>query len=254
MSGVVEMLTRHPVKGFTPEHLQRVTLAPGAGFPWDRSFAVEDGPSGFDPEAPGHISKQKFTVLAKIPAVARVRTRFDDATQIFHAEAPGVAPIAAELSTNAGREAFAAWLTEVLRDDIRGPLRVLPAPGAHRFFDHPQGLVSLIDLESVRDIERRIGRPVDPLRFRANIYVSGWPAWSELVVENREIALGEARVRVFKSITRCAATHVDPDTGVGDIEMVETLYREYGHMLCGLYLHVEQGGDLKLGDTAEFAS
>lgn len=253
MSGAVAMLTRHPVKGFTPEHLRSVTLTPGAGFPWDRSFAVEDGPSGFDPEAPGHISKQKFTVLAKIPAVARVRTRFDDAAQTFHAEAPGVAPIAAKLDTSAGRDAFAAWLTDVLRADIRGPLRVLPAPGAHRFFDHPQGLVSLINLESVRDIERRLGRPVDPLRFRANIYVSGWPAWSELATESREIVLGNARARVFKSITRCAATHVDPDTGVRDIEMVETLHREYGHMLCGLYLHVERGGELEIGDKAEIA-
>lgn len=254
MSGVVEMLTRHPVKGFTPEQLQRVTLAPGAGFPWDRAFAVEDGPSGFDPDAPGHISKQKFTVLAKIPAVARVRTRFDDATQVFHAEAPCAEPITANLNTAGGRDAFAAWLTEALRDDLRGPLRVLPAPGEHRFFDHPQGLVSLINLESVRDIEARIGRPVDPLRFRANVYVSGWPAWSELEAENRTIVLGDTRLLVFKSITRCAATQVDPDTGVRDIEMVETLHREYGHVLCGLYLHVERGGELKVGDAAEFAS
>lgn len=253
MSGVVEMLTRHPVKGFTPEHLQSVSLAPGAGFPWDRAFAVEDGPSGFDPAAPGHISKQKFTVLAKIPAVARVRTRFDDATQIFHAEAPGTEPIAANLKLAEGRDALAAWLTDVLRNDIRGPLRVLPAPGAHRFFDHPQGLVSLINLESVRDIEARIGRPVDPLRFRANIYVSGWPAWSELEAENRHIVLGDTRLSIFKPIVRCAATHVDPDTGVRDIEMVETLHREYGHMHCGLYLHVESGGELKLGDVAEIA-
>lgn len=254
MSGVVEMLTRHPVKGFTPEHLQNVMLSQGAGFPWDRSFAVEDGPSGFDPEAPGHISKQKFTVLAKIPAVARVRTRFDDATQVFHAEAPGAAPIAANLTTGEGRDAFAAWLTAFLRDDIRGPLRVLPAPGAHRFFDHPQGLVSLINSESVRDIERRIGRPVDPLRFRANIYVSGWPAWSELEAQHRNVALGDTRFSIFKPIVRCAATHVDPDTGVRDIEMVEILHREYGHMHCGLYLHVVQGGALKLGDRAELAS
>jgi len=254
VSGVVEMLTRHPVKGFTPEQVQSVTLAPGSGFPWDRSFAVEDGPSGFDPNAPGHVSKQKFTVLAKIPAVARVRTRFDDASQTFHAEAPDAAPIAARLDTNEGRDAFAAWLTDVLRDDIRGPLRVLPAPGGHRFFDHPQGLVSLINLASVRDIERRIGRHVDPLRFRANIYVSGWPAWSELETENRTLTSGDTRMRVFKPITRCAATHVDPDTGARDIEMVETLHREYGHLLCGLYLHVEQGGELKVGDAAAFAS
>lgn len=253
MKGVVAALTRHPVKGFTPEHLQRVDLRAGEGLPFDRAFAVEDGPSGFDPEAPGHVSKMKFTVLAKIPAVARVRTRFDDTTGVFHAEAPGAAPIAARLADEQERARLAEWLGVFLGDEVRGPLQVLSAPGAHRFFDHPRGLVSLINLESVRDIERRIGRPVDPLRFRANIYVSGWPAWSELETENRIIALGAATARVFKSITRCAATHVDPDTGVRDIDMVETLRREYGHALCGIYLHVEQPGVLALGDAAELA-
>ena len=253
MKGAAALLARHPVKGFTPERLPRVELRVGEGFPYDRAFAVEDGPSGFDPDAPAHVSKTKFTVLAKTPAVARVRTRFDDATGIFHAKARGAAPIAADLSTEADRARFAVWLGEVLGDDVRGPLRVLPAPGAHRFYDHPQGFVSLINLESVRDIERRIGRPVDPLRFRANIYVSGWPAWSELEAESRTVTLGQARARVFKTITRCAATHVDPDLGVRDIDMVETLRREYGHVLCGLYLHIERAGALKLGDAVEVA-
>lgn len=251
MRGVVAALTRHPVKGFTPEHLQHVMLRVGEGMAFDRAFAVEDGPSGFDPDAPGHVSKMKFTVLAKIPAVARVRTRFDDAAGVFHAAAPGAAPIAVRLADEEGRARFAAWLAAFLGEDVRGPLRVLPAPGAHRFFDHPQGLLSLISLESVRDIERRIGRPVDPLRFRANIYVSGWPAWSELETENWMVTLGAARARVFKPITRCAATHVDPVAGVRDIDMVETLRREYGHALCGVYLHVEKTGAVGLGDAVE---
>ncbi len=179
MRGTVDALARHPLKGFTPELLERVVLRADEGFPFDRVFAVEDGPSGFDPDAPAHVSKMKFTVLAKIAAVAQVRTHFDDATGIFHARAPGAAPISVRLSDEADRERLAAWLADFLGDCARGAPRVLPAPGAHRFFDHPQGAVSLINLASVRDIQDRIGRPVDPLRFRANIYVSGWPAWCE---------------------------------------------------------------------------
>jgi uncharacterized protein YcbX len=251
VSAIVADLTRHPVKGFTPEHLQRVDLRVGEGIPFDRAFAVEDGPSGFDPTAPAHVSKMKFTVLAKIPAVASVRTRYDDATGVFHAEAPDAAPIAVRLSEEAERQRLATWLTDALRAQVNGPLRVLPAPGAHRFYDHPRGLISLVNLESVRDIERRIGRPVDPLRFRANIYVSGMPAWSELDSDGCVVNLGGAAARVFASITRCVATHVDPDTGVRDIDMIDTLRREYGHVLCGIYLHVEQAGALQLGDAVE---
>jgi uncharacterized protein len=253
MGGVIDALARHPVKGFTPERLRQVDLTPEQGFPFDRVFAVEDGASGFDSAAPAHISKMKFTVLAKIPALARVRSRWDDASGLFHAEVSGAPAIAVRLSEADGRERFAAWLTSVLAGEVIGPLRVLPAPGAHRFFDHPRGAISLINLASVRDIEARIGRPVDPLRFRANIYVSGWPAWQELAAEHGAIKLGAATARVFAPITRCAATHVDPATGARDIEMVEALRSNYGHLLCGLYLHVENGGLVRVGDRAELS-
>ena len=78
MTGRIAALFRHPVKGFTPEALEAVSLAAGETFPGDRMFAVEDGPSGFDPAHPAHVSKMKFAVLAKIPELARARTLYDD--------------------------------------------------------------------------------------------------------------------------------------------------------------------------------
>jgi uncharacterized protein YcbX len=144
-------------------------------------------------------------------------------------------------------------MTDVLGGEASGPLRVLPAPGAHRFYDHPQGLISLINLASVRDIESRIGKPVDPLRFRGNVHVEGWPAWVELDAANRTLTLGGARFRALAPIRRCVATHVDPARGVRDIEMLEILQREYGHALCGAYLHVEEAGAVRTGDPAVLA-
>lgn len=222
------------MKGFTPERLTQVQLKRGEGVPFDRAFAVEDGPSGFDASAPAHVPKMRFTVLAKLPEVARVRTRFEDGAGTLHAEAPGREPIAAKLTEAGGRDAFAAWLTAYLGEAASGPLRVIPAPGAHRFYDSPQGFLSLINLESVREIGRRIGREVDPLRFRANFYVSGWPAWAELEAENFAITVGGAKARVFSPIRRCLATHANPDTGKRDIDMLEVLRTEFGHLNCGI--------------------
>src|SRR5262249_47347855 len=161
---------------------------------------------------PAFVPKQKFTVLAAIPQVARARTAYDEAAGVLSATAPGLAPFAGDLTQVAGREAFAAWLTELLGEEVRGPLKVLPGPGAHRFTAHPQGQVSVINLASLRALEAHIGRPVDPLRFRANLYVDGWPAWAERGWDGQELTLGPARARVFKSIVRCAATHVNPAT------------------------------------------
>jgi uncharacterized protein YcbX len=249
MSGRIAALYRHPVKGFTPERLAAAALEAGRFFPCDRIFAVEDGPSGFDPEAPAFVPKTRFAVLAKIAAVASARTAYDDAVGVLHAQAEGLEPFAGRLADEAGCNAFAGWLSALLGEAATGPLKVVHAEG-HRFTDHPAGHVSVLNLESVRDLERRLGAPVDPLRFRANIHVEGWPAWAELEADGREITLGPARAKVFKSIVRCAATTVNPDTARRDLEVPEGLFAQYGHVLCGVYVEVVAGGRVCEGDAA----
>jgi uncharacterized protein YcbX len=250
MPGHVAALYRHPVKGFTPERLGSATLEADACFPCDRLYAVENGSSGFDPAAPRHISKMRFTVLAALPALARARTAFDEQTATLSVHVDGGKPLSACLKEEAGRAAFAAWLTDFIpAEDRRGPLRVLEAAGSHRFMDDSAGAVSLINLASVRDLERKLGRPVDPLRFRANLYVDGWPAWAELdLAPGAEVRVGEATARVVKPIVRCAATHVDPATGARDIELTAALHQHYGRLTCGLYLQVGSGGRVAEGD------
>lgn len=249
MDARIASLYRHPVKGFTPERLTSAMLEAGACFPCDRLYAVEDGPSGFDPAAPDHISKMKFTVLAKIPAVAKVRTAYDAASGVLAARAEGHADFAADLRTEGGRAGFEAWLAAVLGDEASGPLRVIEGPGAHRFMDSKSGYVSIVNLASVRDLGQRIGRQLDPLRFRANLYVEGWPAWVENDWTGRTLTVGAAAAEVLKPIVRCAATHVDLDTGERDADLVKALFDHYGHMFCGIYLNVTQGGMVGEGDV-----
>jgi len=254
MNGYVQSLWRHPVKGFTPEGLNSVQLRADACFPGDRLYAVEDGPSGFDPANPVHISKQKFTVLAKIVAVARIRTRYDDAAGELEARLEGKEPLRARLTDEIGREAFAAWLSQVLGDDVGGNLKVLRAPGDYRFMDHPQGFVSIVNLASVRDLSERVGRTVDPRRFRANVYVEHWPAWIETEPSIGSVTLGGAETTVVKPIVRCIATHVDPDTGETDIDVVRALYDAYGHRYCGIYVKVVRSGRVSVGDGVNLAA
>ena len=249
MSGHVAAIFRHPVKGFTPEPLDRVRLAPGEGFPHDRRWAVENGPSGFDPMAPAFVPKQRFTVLAQIERVAAARTRFYPETGVLHATAPGAPEIAARLSDAAGRDAFAAWLTGLLGDDARGPLKVVEAPGEHRFTDHPRGQISILNLASVRDLGQKMGVDLDPLRFRANLYVEGWPAWVENGWTGKAMMAGWAAVQVFKPIVRCAAVNVDPATAVRDLDITRALFDNYGHMDCGIYVRVTAAGEVGLGDA-----
>ena len=248
MTASIAALFRHPIKGFTPEKVKLAQLVAGGPFPGDRLYAVEDGPSGFDSDAPKWVPKQRFAVLAKIAEVARARTWLDDATGVLYATADGLAPFAGQLDQPAGRAAFEAWLTELLGEAANGPLRLLDGAG-HRFLDHPLGHVSIINLASVRDLEQRLSRRLDPLRFRANVYVEGWPAWAENDWEGRPLSLGEVETEVFKPIVRCAAPGVDPTTAIRDLDIPAELHRLYGHMHCGVYVHAKTGGTVREGDA-----
>jgi uncharacterized protein YcbX len=250
-AGRLAALYRHPVKGFTPERLAAVELTAGQVFPGDRLYAVERGDSGFDPQAPRHVSKQRFAVLANHPRLARAVTAYDDDTAVLTVRRPDGPTLSADLTTADGRARFAALLQELLGEDEPQPLRVLAAPPGFRFTDDAEGFVSLLNLDSVRDLAERLGRPVDPLRFRANLHVEGWPAWRELELPaGAELQVGEATLQVIEPITRCIATHVDPTTGERDMDMLGALRRHYGHMLCGLYLRVLKGGGVREGDAA----
>ncbi|HLZ75699.1 MOSC domain-containing protein [Phenylobacterium sp.] len=249
MSGHVAAIFRHPVKGFTPEALDAVQLAPGEGFPFDRLWAVENGPSGFDPAAPAFVPKQKFTVLAQIAKVAAARTRYDEATDVLRVTGPDGREFAARMGDPAACDAFAAWLTELLGEDVRGKLKVLKAPAEHRFTDHPLGQVSIVNLASVRDLGQRMGVELDPLRFRANLYVEGWPAWAENDWAGKPLMVGWARAQVFKPIVRCAATHVDPTSAERDLDVCKALFDNYGNLFCGIYIRVTSAGAVGLGDA-----
>ncbi len=248
LSGTIASIFRHPVKGLTPEPLPAVDLVKGDYFPNDRAYAVEVGPSGFDPAAPRWVSKMKFAVLARYPELARLRTRLDDASGVFHiGDAHGFG-IDVRLNQEAGRTALAKFLQAFI-GETDAPLKVLTAPDGHRFMDNNHaGLVSVINLASVRAVEAVIGQPVDPLRFRANIYVEGWEPWAEDGLETgARLQAGGARLKVNKSITRCVATHVNLDSGVCDIDMVEMLRTHFGRVTLGTYLSVVESGQVGVG-------
>ena len=119
----------------------------------------------------------------------------------------------------------------------------------HSFSDVARKVVSIINLASVAQIESALGAPVDPLRFRGNLYVAGWPAWHEFSLLDREIRIGFARAKIVKRIQRCAATEVDPVTAVRDLPIPRTLLQTFGHGDCGVYAEVIADGEISVGDT-----
>jgi uncharacterized protein len=254
----VHSIYRYPVKGLSPELLTRIALTPGETIPGDRLYAIENGPSGFDPVKP-YLPKQRFLMLMKNERLASLRTAFDRETHTLTITSPspfrgeGVRtsePVSADLRTAAGRAAVESFFADYCADELRGPPKILSAPG-HSFSDVARKVVSIINLASVAAIEDMVGASVNPLRFRGNVYVEGLTAWSELDLVGKELTIGRARFKVVKRIVRCAATNVDPDTAIRDLNIPQTLMRQLGHADCGIFAEVVEGGEIAAENKIE---
>src|SRR3954447_7506146 len=101
----VAALYRYPFKGLSPEPLERATLKAGEFFPGDRLYAIENGPSGYDPAAPAHQPKIGFLMLGRNARLAALTTRYDDATTVLTIEQDNRTLASGELATQAGRAA-----------------------------------------------------------------------------------------------------------------------------------------------------
>jgi len=241
---------RYPVKGLSAEPLDRAALSTGGTLTFDRAYAIENGPSGFDPASPRHLPKIAFLMLMRNERLAELRTHFDEATRTLTIGRDGAVVAAGRLDTAGGRRTIERFFDQFSRDDLRGAARVLDAPG-HSFSDSSRKVVSLINLETVRAIAGTVGADVDPLRFRGNLYVEGLPAWEEFAWVGKRIAAGGVAFAVVDRIDRCAATNVDPETGVRDLTIPRSLLEAYGHADCGVYLEVVSTGELSVGDAIE---
>lgn len=242
----ISAITRYPVKGLSAENLADVRLVCGETLPFDRTWAIENGRSGFDPAAPAHLPKAKFLMLMRNERLALLQTRFDEATKNLAILRDGRSVVSGNLDDPTGRRLLEQFFSSFMETDLRGLPRILRCSG-HSFSDVPFKCVSIINHASCEDIARVAGQSVDASRFRGNFLVENIPAWSEFDWVGKTIQMGNSKLEVLQRIRRCAATNVDPETAARDMQIPKTLERAFGHMDCGVYARVIKDGSVEVG-------
>jgi len=252
-------LARYPVKGLSPEYLQSIVVEPDRPFAFDRAYAAELRPGKFQPDAPRHLPKIHFLHLARHAQLAHLTTQFDADTQTLSLRRDGELAVTGSLNAPDGRALIEAYLHEFIGPELPGRPQIVSAPG-HTFSDVDADVVHVINLTSLRDLEARMGMAIDPLRFRANVWIDGVPAWSELswgdlaaraepATGGPRVTLGAVECAVFARTDRCAATQVNPTTAARDADIPRFLLKEFGHMDFGIYAHIKTQGTLRVGDV-----
>lgn len=242
----LQRICRYPVKGLSPESLDSVTLAPGEGLPDDRRFALAHGANRYESRT-GWLPKRHFLNLMINERLATLETRYESDSGILTIRRKGRQVARGNITQQIGRDLIDQFFAAFMRDEsVRSP-RLVESPGV-MFSDVNEKFVSIISLNSVRDLERVTRRPVDPLRFRGNLMIAGGRPWEELDWVGKELRIGAVTLSVAEPIGRCAATNVDPASGERDMNIPKTLVSGFGHHHCGVYARVTSGGSVAPGD------
>jgi uncharacterized protein len=216
---VVKDILTFPVKGARGRHPDALAIDTVVGVQGDRRFAIKRRLDQQDVWAP----KVHFRVCMNTPEMAAL-------TPQFRVE-PEMAGPAVELDRR--------WLQTVAAALREAEVAILDTRGAFNLVDtnpHAYGpTVSFLNLASVRALEAETGWPVDPERFRMNVwYDDGQPfselAWADSFPGTREIAVGQLRLRVQDACERCRAIEANPNTGQHDLPLLDAI----DNMLRGL--------------------
>lgn len=233
---------RYPVKGLPGQHLTATQVAPGSGIPHDRRFAVANGHRPTPPNG-AWTARPAFFHLAKNADLTRIGTAFDGhQLNLHHPELGGLSVVVDDPASLARADAI---LAEWFPSSPHGPVGLVEASCG--YWDHADAALSLINLETVADLAAQAGQDLDPLRFRGNLYLSGLAAWEEFRLVGQLVRVGDAVLEILRPIDRCRAVSVNPTTGHADVNLPALLGARCGHVYCGMYARVVEGGRLATG-------
>ena len=253
----VVALYRYPVKGFTPEECNSLTVLAEGRIAGDRVLGVRFA----DTEAADDAWSRKSGMVALIntPGLARLNVRFNGESFRLHVSS-GTSVLFDESLNSQGRQRLAAVLAKYVANlDInpltdhpeRLPLRVIGDGHSPRYHDEPAGRITLHGRGSLDAVQAAVGNEVSELRFRSNIAVDGLRAWEEQSWVGRKVRIGAVEFDVVKPKTRCLATHANPTTGQRDLAILPILtqkLRQENPTFAVAMLPSGAGGQIRVGD------
>jgi uncharacterized protein YcbX len=254
----IARLYRIPVKGLTPEPVDHLDVRASGAVEGDRVLGFLFASAG-DEQRPGWWGKDAFLTMQNTPGLARVDCRFDPATKRLALALDGNELASGSVADDAGRARLTAALEAAVATfevnplserPERSPLQLVGDGAEPRFHDRTSIHVTLVNAASMEALAANVGSPVDERRFRMNVTIEGLEPWAEHDWIGQSIRIGDAEFDVTGPVVRCLATHANPVTGERDIEVMQTLTREFGHErpTMGVLAVPRAASTLRVGD------
>jgi uncharacterized protein YcbX len=111
--------------------------------------------------------------------------------------------------------------------------------------------VSLLNIQSMNDFQKRTDKKIEMSRFRGNICIDGIEPWKEREWIGKVIKINNISFKVEKNIPRCVAINLKPTTDDNSINLLQSLKKTYDHFEMGIYLTALDDGKINLSDKLE---
>jgi uncharacterized protein YcbX len=243
-----------PVKSLSFQSIQACKIRKDSGILNDRIFAFSRGvdleKSKLIEKNPNKRKLNDFLTLKNSPVLNKYNFNYEDNKLILTLDNKELISI----STDSMRQK--SLLTNKLielENTLIKPISLLQNSN-FPFYDTSQSdkvfnSISLINLNSIEDFEKRIKEKVEFQRFRGNFYVTGIDAWEERNWIGKKIKINNVSFKVEKNIPRCVAINLKPKTDDNALNLLKSLNKTYNHFDMGVYLRALNNGEVEVENT-----
>ncbi len=251
----IKKIVRYPIKGLSGENLNKITLEKNQVLPGDRQFAFSRPHIKYDKNNPTYLKKTNFLALVKDEKLAKLDTKFFPQTRELVIKLDNEIVINEILIQEENINRVETFFQNFLNLGIDQKPQLLEGIKSennnnltHSFSDIPDKAVSIISLTTISEFEKKLGKKILPSRFRGNLLIDNGIPWEEFNWVGKKISVGDSVLEVFKKTQRCAATNVNPENAVRDINIPNEINTRYGHLDLGVYARVIKTGLISILD------
>jgi len=256
MSCLIKSIHNCPVKSLSFQNMQSCNIKKDLGMLDDRVFAfsrgVEIDSAKSMEKNPNERKLNNLLTLKNSPVLNKYNFTYEN--NILSLLHKNEKLISISSDNEKEREKLSKKLIE-LEGSLTKPITLLKNTN-FPFFDtsHSNRIfnsMSLINLSSLKDFEKKINENVEFPRFRGNFYVEGIEAFEERNWINKIIKINNISFKVEKNIPRCVAINLKPKTDDNSLNLLQSLKKNYNHFDMGIYLTALEDGKINVGDKVE---
>ena len=258
MSATISSINYCPVKSVSFQTIEKCEIKKNIGIIGDRVFAFakdldQEQAKLFEKNPDERKGKwNKVLTLKNSPALNKYNFVFKDEKLTLTLKDQEILTI--DINQLSEREALSSKIAE-LESSLKQPI-VLMKNNEFPFFDTSisnkvdfVNSVSLLNIQSINDFQKKIDKEIEPSIFRGNICIDGIEPWKEREWIGKTIKINNVSFKVEKNIPRCVAINLKPQTDDNSFNLLQSLKKTYNHFEMGIYLTVLDDGKINMGDT-----